>query len=127
LIATTYINDTPNILTCINILHICCFSFYSANILLDEHFVAKISDLGMAKPATGGETAGRLTHITKKTTSISDYKNKAYHPPEIARGNGFSIKGDAYSFGVVSYFSLICFYFNTRWLKALSSFSILPP
>ncbi|XP_060562129.1 uncharacterized protein LOC132721767 isoform X2 [Ruditapes philippinarum] len=75
----------------------------SANILLDEHFVAKISDLGMAKPATGGETAGRLTHITKKTTSISDYKNKAYHPPEIARGNGFSIKGDAYSFGVVMF------------------------
>ncbi|XP_053377162.1 uncharacterized protein LOC123530515 isoform X2 [Mercenaria mercenaria] len=73
----------------------------SGNILLDNHFEAKIGDLGLAKQATGGEVTGRLTHITKKTTSIHDYKNKAYHPPEIARGNGFSVKGDAYSFGVV--------------------------
>ncbi|KAL4225969.1 hypothetical protein ACF0H5_013956 [Mactra antiquata] len=75
----------------------------SANVLLDRHFEAKIGDLGLAKSATGGEVTGRMTHITKKTTGIQDYRNQAYHPPEIGRGNGFSVKGDAYSFGVVIY------------------------
>lgn len=54
-----------------------------------------------------------MTHITKKTTGIQDYRNKAYHPPEIARGNGFSVKGDTYSFGVVS-FHIVCTF--TDWL-----------
>ena len=44
---------------------------------------------------------GELTHITKKTTQVKDYKNKAYYAPEILRGNGFSVKGDTFAFGVV--------------------------
>ena len=47
---------------------------------------------------------GELTHITKKNTDAKDYKNKAYYAPEILRGNGFSVKGDTYAFGVVSFF-----------------------
>lgn len=75
----------------------------SSNILLDRHLEAKIGDLGLAKQATGGDVTGKLTHITKKTTSIHDYRHKAYHAPEIARGNVFSVKGDSYSFGVVMF------------------------
>ena len=78
--------------------------FYSANILLDRHLDAKIGDLGLAQQATGGTVTGELTHITKKNTDAKDYKNKAYYAPEILRGNGFSVKGDTYAFGVVSFF-----------------------
>lgn len=73
----------------------------SGNILLDRHFEAKIGDLGLAKQATGGDCPGQKTHITKQTTSVYDYQNQAYHPPEVMRGGGFSVKGDSYSFGVV--------------------------
>lgn len=86
----------------------CVLLNFSSNILLTAHFEARISDLGLAQQATGGEVTGKLTHVTKKNTSIQDYENKAYYAPEIARGNGFSIKGDTYAFGVVgeiSYFS----------------------
>lgn len=73
----------------------------SANILLDRHFDAKIGDLGLAQQATGGTVTGELTHITKKNTNTKDYKNQAYYAPEILRGNGFSVKGDTFAFGVV--------------------------
>lgn len=79
----------------------CLLLNFSSNILLTAHFEARISDLGLAQQATGGEVTGKLTHVTKKNTSIQDYENKAYYAPEIARGNGFSIKGDTYAFGVV--------------------------
>ena len=63
---------------------------------------AKIADLGMAKHATGGSSqSGKLTHITKKQTCTKQYQTKAYLPPEVIRGNAMSIKGDAFSFGVV--------------------------
>ena len=77
------------------------FCQFSANILLDRHFDAKIGDLGLAQQATGGSVTGELTHITKKTTDTRDYKNQAYYSPEILRGNVFSVKGDTYAFGVV--------------------------
>jgi serine/threonine protein kinase len=75
----------------------------SSNILLDKHMEAKIGDLGLAKHATGGSQSGKLTHITKKQTGTKQYQTKAYLPPEVIRGNAMSIKGDTYSFGVVSY------------------------
>lgn len=75
----------------------------STNILLDKHFEAKIGDLGVAQHATGGEVRGKMTHITKKNTSIQDYTNRSYYAPEIIRGSGFSVSGDTYAFGVVMY------------------------
>ncbi|KAL3851639.1 hypothetical protein ACJMK2_015371 [Sinanodonta woodiana] len=73
----------------------------SANILLDRHFEAKIGDLGLAQHATGRSESGAYTHITKKQADTRQYQCRAYQAPEVLRGNGFSVKGDAYSFGVV--------------------------
>ncbi|XP_033744902.1 receptor-like kinase LIP2 isoform X2 [Pecten maximus] len=73
----------------------------SANILLDKHLEAKISDLGMAKHAQKGSTTGALTHITKQQMGTKEYISKAYLPPEAQRGSQMSIKGDTFSFGVV--------------------------
>ncbi|XP_060075391.1 uncharacterized protein LOC132555067 [Ylistrum balloti] len=73
----------------------------SANILLDKHLEAKISDLGMAKHAQKGSTTGALTHITKQQMGTKEYTSKAYLPPEAQRGSQMSIKGDTFSFGVV--------------------------
>lgn len=72
---------------------------------------AKIGDLGLAKHATGGSQSGKLTHITKKQTGTKQYQTKAYLPPEVIRGNAMSIKGDTYSFGVVSY---VCNVYGTH-------------
>ncbi|XP_021370947.1 receptor-like kinase LIP2 isoform X2 [Mizuhopecten yessoensis] len=73
----------------------------SANILLDKHLEAKISDLGMAKHAQKGSTTGALTHITKQQMGTKEYTSKAYMPPEAQRGSQMSIKGDTFSYGVV--------------------------
>ncbi|KAK3601769.1 hypothetical protein CHS0354_016131 [Potamilus streckersoni] len=73
----------------------------SANILLDRHFEAKVGDLGLAQHATGRSESGSYTHITKKQADTRQYQCRAYQAPEVLRGNGFSVKGDAYSFGVV--------------------------
>lgn len=75
----------------------------SANILLDKHLEAKISDLGMAKHAQKGSTTGALTHITKQQMGTKEYTSKAYLPPEAQRGSQMSIKGDVFSFGVVMF------------------------
>lgn len=84
----------------------CIIFTFSSNILLDKHLEAKIADLGLARHATGGSSqSGRLTHITKKQTFTKQYQTKAYLPPEVIRGNAMSIKGDTYSFGVVSFMS----------------------
>lgn len=74
----------------------------SGNILLDRNFEAKISDLGMAQHATSRNESGMLTHITKKQADTKQYQTRAYLPPEAQRGSNMSVKGDTYSFGVVS-------------------------
>lgn len=73
----------------------------SANILLDKHFEAKISDFGLAEYANAGQTTGMFTHVSKKDMKQKVYKTRAYLPPEFF-SNGPSIKSDTYGFGVVS-------------------------
>ncbi|XP_072026223.1 interleukin-1 receptor-associated kinase 4-like [Amphiura filiformis] len=63
----------------------------SANILLDENFVAKIGDFGLTKVMSD-----EATHMMTTT----NYGTAVYMAPE-ALGGEISTKGDAYSFGVV--------------------------
>ncbi|XP_064604375.1 uncharacterized protein LOC135469734 [Liolophura sinensis] len=72
----------------------------SANILLDKHFEAKISDFGLAEHANAGQTTGMFTHVSKKDMKHKMYKTRAYLPPEFF-SNGPSIKSDTYGFGVI--------------------------
>lgn len=74
----------------------CNFSF-SANILLDEAFTAKISDFGLAR-ASEKFTQTVMTSRIVGTT--------AYMAPEALRGE-ITLKSDIYSFGVVSFIFII--------------------
>ncbi|XP_042038667.1 receptor-like protein kinase FERONIA [Salvia splendens] len=62
----------------------------SSNILLDEMLVAKVSDFGLAKPATGNE--GQSTQV--KGT-------RGYLDPNYGATHRATQKSDTYSFGVV--------------------------
>ncbi|XP_064633693.1 uncharacterized protein LOC135491652 [Lineus longissimus] len=74
----------------------------SENILLDQHFEPKISDLGLAKHALRANEMGEYTHVTLDNTYM--HRNSAYLPksfvqhPTIKR---LSIKTDVHCFGVV--------------------------
>ncbi|XP_042039036.1 receptor-like protein kinase FERONIA [Salvia splendens] len=63
----------------------------SSNILLDEMLVAKVSDFGLAKPATGG-SQGQST-LVKGT--------RGYLDPKYGGTHRVTQKSDTYSFGVV--------------------------
>ncbi|XP_056307222.1 interleukin-1 receptor-associated kinase 4 [Danio aesculapii] len=64
----------------------------SANILLDEGFVAKISDFGLTRSAAAGSLVTLQTERIVGTT--------AYMAPEALRGE-ITAKSDVFSFGVV--------------------------
>uniref|UniRef100_UPI0037E84C96 interleukin-1 receptor-associated kinase 4 n=1 Tax=Semicossyphus pulcher TaxID=241346 RepID=UPI0037E84C96 len=64
----------------------------SANILLDEHFVAKISDFGLTR------ASAKRTLTTMMTERIVG--TRAYMAPEALRGE-ITAKSDVFSFGVV--------------------------
>lgn len=66
----------------------------SANILLDEHFTAKISDFGLTRASP------KRTSTTMMTERIVG--TRAYMAPEALRGE-ITAKSDVYSFGVVRY------------------------
>ena len=77
----------------------------SANILLDKHMEAKISDLGQAQQATAhsaDSNTNRHTHITREHTTTKLYGTRAYQPAEVQSGGRPSVKSDVFSMGVVS-------------------------
>ncbi|XP_071925406.1 serine/threonine-protein kinase PBS1-like [Coffea arabica] len=66
--------------------------FKSSNIFLDERFVPKLSDFGLAKL---GPTGDKL-HVS--TRVMGTY---GYCAPECATTGQLTVKSDVYSFGVV--------------------------
>lgn len=68
------------------------YIFFSANILLDEAFTAKISDFGLARASEKFAQTVMTSRIVGTT---------AYMAPEALRGE-ITPKSDIYSFGVVS-------------------------
>ncbi|RWR96605.1 serine/threonine-protein kinase [Cinnamomum micranthum f. kanehirae] len=64
----------------------------SSNILLDEHFNAKLSDFGLAKLGPVGDKV----HVSSRV--MGTY---GYCAPEYARTGHLTLKSDVYSFGVV--------------------------
>ena len=70
------------------------FFLVSANILLDEKFVAKISDFGLTR------ASAKRTSTTMMTERIVG--TRAYMAPEALRGE-ITAKSDVFSFGVVGF------------------------
>lgn len=67
--------------------------FFSANILLDEAFTAKVSDFGLAR------ASDKLAQTVMTSTVVG---TTAYMAPEALRGE-ITPRSDIYSFGVVSF------------------------
>ena len=75
--------------------------YCSANILLDENWVPKISDFGLAVQATGGSKTKKFTHKTHNSDTY--FGSIGYLPDSLYRSDmRYNIRTDVFSFGIVS-------------------------
>lgn len=65
--------------------------FKTANVLVDENFIAKVADAGVRNFLGRGDTAGPSSQITA---------DEIFLAPEVREFRRFSEKSDIYSFGV---------------------------
>lgn len=66
-------------------------NFKTANVLVDENFIAKVADAGLR------DLLGRVDYAGSSSQMSSD---EIFLPPEVKEFRSFSEKSDVYSFGV---------------------------
>ena len=89
---------------------LCVCYVFSANILLDKHFEAKVADFGLAKQVNGGQYT-KFTHVSQRNEKV--YGSMDYLPDEYLEDlSKLRKEVDMFSFGIVCLLNFI-FYTST--------------